>query len=301
MAGRSGLSARWLTVILIVAAIASVAVVWGLIQVTGDSPAASSASSSAGSSGEPVPSGPDEAGPDESGTSAAPTELGPSESAGESGPAASGSAGDGAGSTGGATAPATTSTSRPPPPLPGSGLRVPAAWSGTAEVTLTVLGECAAVGGTSSYVLPADLAVQRPVAGRGPFPDANPISLTLGITPGGIPGFAANSAVVDAGGEVQRLWWLTTGAGPNGETMLSGVLIADQPVDGQLPPNLFTDNETDLQPCESGGTVGVPRTLAAGATLTGWISETAAELTLHGVSTDGERQIDARVTATRVP
>ena len=48
--------------------------------------------------------------------------------------------------------------------------------------------------------------------------------------------------------------------------MLSGVLIDDQPVSGVLPPNLLVDNETDLQPCESGGTVRVPRTLAAGST-----------------------------------
>ncbi len=278
---------RWLTAILIVAAIASVVVVWGLIRVTDDSPGASAPSSPAGSSGESVAA---------SDGSAAPDSPDPVV---ETGPAGTGT--DGEESSPRTPAPSATSTVRPPPPLPGSGLRVPAAWTGTAEVTLTVLGECAAAGGTSSYVLSADLAVQQPVAGRGPIPDANPISLTLGITPGGIPGFAANSAVVDAAGEVQRLWWLTTGAGPDGRTMLSGVLIADAPVDGQLPPNLLTDNETDLQPCESGGTVGVPRTLAAGATLTGWISGTAAELTLHGVTTDGERQVDARVTATRVP
>ncbi len=41
--------------------------------------------------------------------------------------------------------------------------------------------------------------------------------------------------------------------------MLSGVLIDDQPVHGVLPPNLLVDNETDLQPCESGGTVRVPQ------------------------------------------
>ena len=41
--------------------------------------------------------------------------------------------------------------------------------------------------------------------------------------------------------------------------MLSGVLIDDQPVSGALPPNLLVDNETDLQPCESGGTVRVPQ------------------------------------------
>ena len=49
--------------------------------------------------------------------------------------------------------------------LPGSLVQLPAAWTGKADVTVTVLGRCAATGGTSSYSLTADLALQRPVVG----------------------------------------------------------------------------------------------------------------------------------------
>ena len=54
------------------------------------------------------------------------------------------------------------------PALPGTGLQLPAAWTGTAEMTITVLGRCAATGGTSSYTRTADLALQGPVLGAGP-------------------------------------------------------------------------------------------------------------------------------------
>ena len=89
--------------------------------------------------------------------------------------------------------------------------------------------------------------------------------------------------------------------GPEGTTLISGVLIADQPIDGALPPNLLSDGETDLQPCEAGRTVGVPRALAAGSRITGWVSATRAELELTGTTTDGERAVTARVVATRLP
>jgi hypothetical protein len=83
--------------------------------------------------------------------------------------------------------------------------------------------------------------------------------------------------------------------------MLSGVLIDDQPVRGILPPNLLVDNETDLQPCESGGTVRVARTLATGSTVTGWVSATDGHLDLTAKTTDGERAVSAVVTLTRKP
>ena len=100
--------------------------------------------------------------------------------------------------------------------LPGSGLQLPAAWTGTAEMTITVLGRCAATGGTSSYTRSADLALQGPVVGTGPFDDPNPLSMTLGITPTGIPGLSLYSASTDqSAAAVHRTWWLTTGAAPD--------------------------------------------------------------------------------------
>jgi hypothetical protein len=63
----------------------------------------------------------------------------------------------------------------------------------------------------------------------------------------------------------------------------------------------LVDNETDLQPCESGGTVRVPRTLAAGSRVTGWVSATEAHLDVTATTTDGERAVTAVVTLSRRP
>ena len=198
-----------------------------------------------------------------------------------------------------------TSVTTTAPTLPGTGLRLPAAWTGTADMTITVLGRCAATGGTSSYTRTADLALQGPVSGTGPFDDPNPISMTLGITPADIPGLSIYSASTDRSGKAQRWWWLTTGqsVGPSGEslTTISGVLINDQPVSGALPPNLLVDNETDLQPCESGGTVRVPRTLAAGSKMSGWVTPTQGHLDVAATTADGERTVTAVVELTRKP
>jgi len=280
MATRNTLSTRWVTMIMVAALGCSVAVVWGLIQITGGSPAASSTpsvsasdSSSAsaavpGATGEPV------------------TELAPLRP----------STSSGAPPTSGATAPLVTTVV---PTLPGSGLPLPAAWTGTAELTITVLGRCATAGGTSSYTRTAELALQGPVVGSGPIDDPNPISMTLGITPADIPGVSIYSASVDDAGAARRTWWLTAGADPDGRTQLSGILIDNQPVRGVLPPNLLVDNETDLQPCESGGTVRVPRPLAAGSTVTGWVSPTQAHLDLAATTADGERVVTAVVDLSR--
>lgn len=281
MAARTTLSTRWVTVIMVAALVCSVLVVWGLIQITGESPASSTTPASAAPSGSAA----------ESALPERPTSS-PSSSATPSGRSA----------TPGATDIGTPTTSVLPP-LPGSGLLLPAAWTGTAEMTISVLGRCATAGGTSSYTRTAELALQGPAVGTGPVVDANPLSMTLGITPADIPGLAIYSAATNRSGDVRRTWWVATGAEtePDGQgrTAISAVLIDDQPVSGVLPPNFLVDNETDLQPCEAGGTVRVPRTLAAGSTITGWVSPTAGHLELTATTADGERAVTADIELTR--
>ena len=278
-------------VIMVAALACSVAVVWGLIQITGESPAASS-TTSVSAADSALPSTSDSADPGFTGDSA--LEVTPPQ------PSTSPSSPPGAS---GVTRPRITTPVTPAPILPGSGLPLPAAWTGTAELTITVLGRCAAAGGTSAYTRTAELALQGPVVGSGPIDDPNPISMTLGITPAGIPGVSIYSASTDEAGMARRTWWLGTAADPAiaDRTQLSGVLIDNQPVRGVLPPNLLVDNETDLQPCESGGTVRVPRPLAAGSTFTGWVSPTQAHLDLAATTADGERVVTAVVDLSRSP
>ena len=293
MAARTTLSTRWVTVILVAALLCSVAVVWGLIQITGQSPASSSTPASS-----PPPSDSVSAGSDSAAAVAtsALTTAGPTAST----PATSVPRGS---VSGGPSSLRATATQTPLPPLPGSGLTLPAAWTGTAEMAITVLGRCASTGGTSAYTRSADLALQGPAVGTGPVVDPNPFSMTLGITPAEIPGLSIYTATTDRTGEVHRTWWVTTGAetGPDGQprTAISAVLIDDQPVRGVLPPNLLVDNETDLQPCEAGGTVRVTRTLAAGSRLTGWVTATAGHLALSATTADGERSVEATVELNR--
>ena len=294
MPTRRTLSTRWVAVVLAAALVCSVAVVWSLIQLTGD-PSASSSPPPDVASGGASSSQPGAAG---SATNPAPD---PPSSAGTSRGGQSGS-GSVPGSSGtqrssGLMAPSTATV------LPGSGLTVPAAWTGTAELRITVLGRCAKAGGTSSYTREAELALQRPAVGTGPVGDANPLSLTLGISPADVPGLSLYSASTGTDGAVRRTWWMATGASkppaPPGRTELSGVLIDDQPVGGVLPPNLLSDNETDLQPCETGAGVRVPRILAADSTLSGWVSATAGHFELKATTTDGERSVSAVITLSR--
>jgi hypothetical protein len=320
-------STRWVVAILVVALLASVLVVVGLIQITGESPASSppgsESGSSSGSAGS-ASSSPASTGPD------------PSPSPRPSGPVT-------------LTSPSPTAV---PVQLPGSGLTLPAAWTGTADLTITVHGRCAETGGTSLYTRPAQFALQvaptspvpatptgrpagsagpsgsasgvpsgptgaaDPGASPGPVPDAgaggpsgsaaaappaDPVSMTVGITPTDVPGLSMYSTSSGRDGSIRRTWTVRTQADPDvpGRTLISATLIDDQPVGGLLPPNLLVDSETDLQPCEAGTGVRLPRPLAGGSTVTGWVSPTEAALEVDATTTDGERSVRATMTLTR--
>lgn len=290
MARRSAISPRWLVVVLVTALTCSAVVVWALVRITGQAGVDTAADASSATSSDPV-----SASPTTSATRPEPA----------SAPATStAAAADGSVSSRATRSDGVTGTVRPPPVLPGSGLSVPAAWTGTAELTITVEGDCAATGGTSTYSgLTTDLALQAPVTGSNPLGDPNPISMTLGVTPAAIPGLALYSAALDDQGAARRTWWIAVGTDPDApdRTILSGALIADRPVDGDLPPNLLVDNETDLLPCQSGRPTGVSRTLGVGSSLTGWVSPTAAVIDVTGSTTDGERAVRLHAELQRLP
>jgi hypothetical protein len=303
MAVRSITSTRWVMGILVAALLASVLVVVGLIQITGSSP-----SSSASSSESPAVDSAS-ATPSPSAGQASTTSATPSTSGGRS-----------------ATTPTTT-----PVELAGSGLLLPAAWTGSADMTITVHGRCAATGGTSFYTRPAQFALQVPPtptasAGSGSAsaspttgpagsaspatsesttitPPAGPVTMTLGITPTDVPGLSIYSTTSGRDGTIRWTWSVDAQADPAtpGRTLLSATLVDDQPSGGALPPNLLMDSETDLMPCEAGSGVRLPRPLAKGATVTGWISATEASLVVDATTTDGERSVHAGMDLTRVP
>jgi hypothetical protein len=199
-------------------------------------------------------------------------------------------------------------------------------------MTITVHGRCAASGGTSFYRRPAQFALQvsptptttaaagsaTPSASPDGVPPAwpattsspvpllppdGPVSMTLGITPTDVPGLAIYSTSGTRDGSPRRTWDVDTRADPGepDRTLISATLVDDQPVGGALPPNLLVDSETDLLPCETGSGVRLPRPLADGSTVTGWVSATAAELVVTATTTDAERTVQATLALTRNP
>lgn len=186
--------------------------------------------------------------------------------------------------------------------LPESDVVLPAAWSGMAKVTVAVLGECASSNPSVYSDIPADLALdlvrnEANAAEVGLPADAtgDEVTLTLGVNPNGVPSVAVYSSQIDATGVFQRYWQLSlTPAGSR--TDIHGVLI-NQPSDGSSP-NIIVDAETSQRTCESAGVVSLPRALAAGATIDGWVSPEKAALSLHATTTDGKRTVDIELTAT---
>jgi hypothetical protein len=187
--------------------------------------------------------------------------------------------------------------------LPRSDVALPAAWSGVAKVTVSVLGGCASEASSVYADLPADLALDlvqnEASAAQVAVPDGtrpDGVTLTVGVNSSGVPSLALYSSQIDEQGAWRRFWELTL-TGDEDRTRIRGVLRA-QPVDGSTP-NVMVDAETSLQRCESLGTVSLPRALADGATLEGWVSNTSASLTVRATTTDGKRTVTAEIEATR--
>ena len=278
-----------MTAIVVLALLASAAVALAIVQVTTSADAAPGSSDSAVATPTTQPPPPPPA------TGTAPTD--PAVPTPSPSPSVSRTPEVGSGSsltTGPTTTPVTTVL------LPGSGLELPSAWRGTADLTIEVRGDCAGTGGTSTYRTSADVAIDVARSGTNGLADPNPFLLTLGVNAAGVPGLALYSAAADSAGGLQRYWSLEAAASQDGRTDIAGRLIWTDPGQDTLL-NLLDDTETDLQPCETGSTVGLPRALATGSTLTGWVDGMRAELVVTATTVDGQRAVHATVTATRVP
>jgi len=315
--------ARWIALLLGLALVASAVVAYALIKVTAPGPGSDeavstvpstsgsvstdlvspadirkSAGDSSASPGTP-PTGTG-SGVGDSTLASAPasaTPIAPSPTPVTSAPTQSSAAGT-AGSDASSGAPPTVTSV-----LAGSEVSLPAAWSGTATVTVTVLGDCATSTPSVYADVPADLALDLPQNEANAvaptvttaLPDDEP-TLTLGVNASALPSLAVYSSAVDDSGVLHRYWQLELLPGLQ-RTDVHGTLI-DEAVDS-TNPNLMVDAETSLQPCETEGTVSLPRVLGVGSTMTGWVSKSSARLTLTARTTDGKREVTVVVTATR--
>jgi hypothetical protein len=308
--GRRG--ARWIAALLGVALVGSAIVAYLLIRVTApttnadqDLTAVTSGlpDPSAGHSSDPAPPTPSPAGSasalsggaGSTGTAAPPTPV--TSAPGLTSPSGSGPDRTDAGS----ASPATTA---PPSTLPGSDVVLPAAWSGTAQVEITVTGACP--GGTPQrYTTPADIALdvagggasatRAPATSSGPA-DVQP-TLTIGVNASAVPTVAVYSSSVDNSGVFHRFWDLAL-AGSGGRTTISGAVVDDGVLSGNNP-NLLVDAMSPPAGCATAPVTGLPRVLAAGSTLSGWVDADSAQVTLTAVTTDGQRALTVTITATR--
>jgi hypothetical protein len=282
-------SARWIIAVLAGALLASAVVVYALVRITTPAGGDGSDATPVTTSSTPEP------------TAASPTDTADTvlQSVTTQSPTAAATVLSPAGTfTATESVPSTTMSA-----LPQSDVILPAAWSGVAKVTVTVLGECASANSSVYADLPADLALdlvqneanaaQLPVP-AGAHPDD--VTMTLGVNPSGVPSLALYSSQIGETGIWQQFWQLTLSA-DGARTRVRGTLTA-QATDGSTP-NMMVDAETSLQPCESVGTVSLPRALANGASLDGWVSTTSASLTVNGTTTDGKRKVSVDIVAER--
>lgn len=237
--------------------------------------------------------------------------------------------------------------------LTGSGIVLPAAWSGRANIRITALGACEA-NVTSTDTTSADLALNLPptpavpasigassaapettldagtsaasgtdpprtglpaesmtavatATSTGPAEQAGPPAdtattdaptLTLGINTSQIPSLSVYSSVTDNAGR-QHYFWSVRLTPIAGRTYIDATLT--NPGDPKISVNLLSDGATTQQPCSSHSAVGLPRPLAPGARITGWVDQTSADLSMTATTTDGERSVDVDITATRNP
>lgn len=297
MTGTERSNTRWIVLLLAGSLVACAAVVYALVRITG--PADSGASS--GSVNPPVTSMTTKLLSTASARSAA-----SGDGAAFPGDASVTPSPNGAASSAPAPGGAQEATTVPPTTsleLLGARMTLPAAWTGTAKVSVKVVGDCATTTPSVYTDLPADLAldlVQNEAnaaeVGLPAGVAGQDVALTLGVNASGVPSITVYSSQIDTSGTFQRYWNLALSPAA-GRSDINGTLIS-QSADGSNP-NVMVDAETSLQPCESAGTVSLPRALAEGSTMTGWVSQTAAHLTVRAGTTDGKRTVVVEVDLSR--
>jgi hypothetical protein len=181
---------------------------------------------------------------------------------------------------------------------------LPAAWSGTAQVEIAVTGSCPS-GTPQRYTTPADIALN--VAGGGASVTQAPgtgadlggaePTLTIGVDASAMPTVAVYSSSVDNAGAFHRFWDLSLAASA-GRTAISGTVVDDRALAGNNP-NLLVDALAPPAGCSVVPVTGLPRVLAVGSTLNGWLDADTAQITLRAVTTDGQRTLTVTITATR--
>ena len=197
-----------------------------------------------------------------------------------------------------------SSSSAPTSLLPGSAVPLPAAWSGTAQMDITVIGNCPGAQ-PSHYTTPADIAMD--VAGGGAAATesgsttgvgqgAEP-TLTIGVNTAAVPTLAVYSAAVDNSGTFRRFWSLSV-ARSGTRTAIAGTVVNDDLLDGNNP-NILVDSMKPPAGCADIPVSGLPRVLAIGSTLSGWVDARSAEFTLSAITADGQRAVRVTIIATR--
>lgn len=261
VAGAKRLSTRWIIALLVIALGAAAITVYALLRMT--SPASLA----------------DESPPAEATDSARPTITNPLMST----------------ATSSATTVSATSRTSPstPPPPPIPLLDVPLAWSGSADITVTVIGDCAAAGPMEYRNVPADIAIDGQPSNSEETQDWE---LSIGINPGGLPSLAIYSAIIDDDDQEHAYWDLSFEPTEAGFELV-GEVVSDS-ADGPNP-NFMVDAETALQPCEPAGTLALPRILATGSTLSGFVTNDSATVTVTATTTDGKRETIVEISANR--
>lgn len=200
---------------------------------------------------------------------------------------------------------------QPRPPMPGGGSSLGTGtrtFSGDLVTTIQYLSFCGPGGPVETTRIASAVTVGPPVSNAPLEPffppaagrDANPIGLTIGqtslignIAPGSVRFQSAQRFGATSPGLVLQYWNLAL----NGPA-LTGTLAQSNAAQAAAA-NLLAAT-TDLVPCRPGFSFVNQEPIAAGATITGTITETEARLRITGNTINGLRPFTAEIAAARV-